>query len=870
MDLPEREESLAVLESCLAEARFGVGRIALVTGEAGIGKTSLARAFCGRHSDDAQVWWGSCDALSTPRPLSPLYDIARAAGGELAAVMASDASAYERFSGFLDALTSALRPVVAVIEDVHWADDATRDLLVFVARRVAGTRAVVIVTYRDDEVGLLHPLRPVLGQLATLGSVQRVELARLSEAAVVKLAGTAADGHRVYEVTSGNPFFVAELIAAGGEDVPRTVGDAVLARAARLSASARSVLDAASIVPDEAEIDLVLAVSGGRIAAVDDCEQAGLLRGGVRSVRFRHELARLAVEQAVPVMRRTLLHARALAHLERQSGADLARLAYHAEQAYDRRAVLAHAPAAAVQATRLSAHRQAAAHYASALRHADALPASERAELLERYAYECALLGRDDDELEAEERALELWRTVGDVERTGRLLARYSESLWSVGRPDEAYDAAREAIDMLEARPEGPALAAAYAQLAALNMLGRRVQEAVEIGSSAVRLAERLGDSAVLARALNVVGSASWFIDPEQAEGPLLRSLEIARRTGDDSRAAVAMTNLGSGAGEVRRYETADRWLREGQQWASQHDLDASRDYATSWLSRTHFEQGRWSEAGAAAGSIPASAGHISRMVALTVLGRLRVRRGDPDQVGPLEEAWELALQTGDLQRLWPAAAGRAEAAWLHGHGERIPDLVGETYELAVRLEQQWPIGELGFWLWRAGALGAAPDGAAAPYRLQINGNWRVAMSLWERIGCPYEAALALADSDDPGDLQGALRRFARLGARPMAERVAAMLREQGVRNLPRLPTRETVGNPGGLTNRELEVLALIAKRYTNAEIAGALHISPKTAGHHVAAILGKLGVHNRRDAVRAAERLGAVGPTAGVEPPRV
>jgi DNA-binding CsgD family transcriptional regulator len=176
----------------------------------------------------------------------------------------------------------------------------------------------------------------------------------------------------------------------------------------------------------------------------------------------------------------------------------------------------------------------------------------------------------------------------------------------------------------------------------------------------------------------------------------------------------------------------------------------------------------------------------------------------------------------------------------------------------------------LGFWLWRAGALGAAPDGAAAPYRLQINGNWRVAMSLWERIGCPYEAALALADSDDPGDLQGALRRFARLGARPMAERVAAMLREQGVRNLPRLPTRETVGNPGGLTNRELEVLALIAKRYTNAEIAGALHISPKTAGHHVAAILGKLGVHNRRDAVRAAERLGAVGPTAGVEPPRV
>ncbi|HEX6336131.1 MAG TPA: AAA family ATPase [Jiangellaceae bacterium] len=861
MDLLEREESLAVLESCFAEARSGNGRMALVTGEAGIGKTSLAREFCERHSDDTRVWWGACDALSTPRPLSPLYDIARAAGGDLAAVMASDASPYERFSAFLDALTSPLRPVVAVIEDVHWADDATRDLLVFVARRVAGTHAVVIVTYRDDEVGRLHPLRPVLGHLATLGSVQRVELARLSEAAVAELAGSPAEGHRVYEVTSGNPFFVTELVAAGAEDVPRTVGDAVLARAARLPAPARAVLEAASIVPDEAETDLVLAVSGGPAAAVEDCEQAGLLRGEVRSVRFRHELARLAIEQAVPPVHRSQLHARALAHLERRAGVSPARLAYHAEQAHDSRAVLAHAPAAAEQAARLSAHRQAAAHYASALRHADALPAADRADLLERYAYECALLGRDDDELEAEERALQLRRTVGDVQEIGRLLARHSEGLWSVGRPDEAYQAAHQAVVMLEAQPEGRPLAAAYAQLGALNMLGRRVGEAVEFGSRAVRLAERLGDSAVLARALNVVGSASWFIDPEQAEGLLLRSLEVARRTGDDSRAAVAMTNLGSGAGEVRRYETANRWLREGLQWASQHDLDASRDYATAWLSRTHFEQGRWSEAGAAAGSIPPTAGLISRIVALTVLGRLRVRRGDPDQVGPLEEAWELAVQTGDLQRLWPAAAGRAEAAWLHGHGERIPDLVGETYELAVRLEQQWPIGELGFWLWRAGALAAAPHEAAAPYGLQINGNWRVAVSLWERIGCPYEAALALADSDDPGDLKVALQGFARLGARPMTEHVAATLREMGVRDLPRLPTRETVDNPAGLTNRELEVLALMAKRYTNAEIAAALHIAPKTAGHHVAAILAKLGVHNRRDAVRAAEQLGAVAP---------
>jgi hypothetical protein len=362
MDLLERDEPLAVLETRLAEAKTGVGSVVLVAGEAGVGKTSVARHFCAVHQQDAHVWWGACDALNTPRPLGPLYDIARLAGGELAALMASDASRHERFSGFLSALDSPLRPVIAVVEDVHWADDATRDMLIYLARRVDNTHAVVVVTFRDDEVGTEHPLRAVLGHVSSLPSTHRVSLSPLSAAAVAELAGPGSDAERVYRVTGGNPFFVTELVAAGADTVPRTVGDAVLTRAAQLTPAGRAALEAASIAPDQVELDLVRALVGDQVHGIDECVQVGLLLGGGRTVRFRHELARLAVEQSISATRVPELHSRALGYLTLHPETAVARLAYHADQAGDRDAILRYAPAAAEQASRLGAHHEAAAH----------------------------------------------------------------------------------------------------------------------------------------------------------------------------------------------------------------------------------------------------------------------------------------------------------------------------------------------------------------------------------------------------------------------------------------------------------------------------------------------------------------------------
>jgi DNA-binding CsgD family transcriptional regulator/tetratricopeptide (TPR) repeat protein len=866
MELLERGAFLGSLESWLATARNGEGRMVLLGGEAGIGKTALVRAFCDRHGDDACVLWGACDALRTPRPLGPLLDIAREAGGELASVVAAEPTRHRLFGAFLDLLDSAGRPVVAVVEDAHWADEATLDLLVFVGRRVAGASAMVIVTYRDDEVGPGHPLGTVIGDLATAGWVHRLELQALTREAVATLARPQGiDPDRLHQTTGGNPFFVTEVLAAPSREVPATVRDAVLARAARLSPVARGALDAAAVVPDRVELTLLEAVAGADAAAIEECLRAGMLRDDGRGVRFRHELARLAVERAVPAARRVELHRQILAHLVVASRDEPARLAHHAEEAGMAAAVLEHATAAAERAAALGAHREAVDHYAMALRFAGGLAPRRLAELLERYAVECEYTERVSEALDAADQALGCWRREGDREREGALLGRRSWFLWGVGRSAEALQSAAAGVAVLEVAPAGPALAGAYTWLAYVRMLARDIPGAIEVGGRAIELTERFGHHEQLSRALNAVGSAQWFSDPDQAPLTLGRSLEVAREHGYDQLAAIALSNLGSGAGEIRRYALADDWLREAIAWCAERDLDANRRYAQAWLARCQFEQGRWSEAGTTMASFAAErlAMPPSRIVALTVLGRLRTRRGDPDALAPLKEAWELAVRTGHLQRTWPVAAGRAEHAWLTGQPAALPDLVAEPFELARRLGHEWATGELGFWLWRAGALDHPPAGAARPYALQIAGDWRAAAEAWRELGCPYEQALALADSDAERDLLAALEQLERLGARPAADAVAARLRELGVRRLPRRPRRATLANPAGLTARELEVLALLGADLRNADIAARLHVSEKTVDHHVSAILAKLGVRSRREAAQVAAARG-IGPQDG------
>jgi DNA-binding CsgD family transcriptional regulator len=250
----------------------------------------------------------------------------------------------------------------------------------------------------------------------------------------------------------------------------------------------------------------------------------------------------------------------------------------------------------------------------------------------------------------------------------------------------------------------------------------------------------------------------------------------------------------------------------------------------------------------------------MPRTIAQVVLGLVRVRRGDPGHSAPLDEAWSLSEPTGESLRLGPAAAARAEAAWLEGRHEAVAGVTQTALELAARDKFPWVIGELAYWRWRAGIEEAVPDQAAEPYAIQMAGDWSRAAELWTALGCPYEAALALADADEEEPLRRALDELQHLGARPAAAIVARRLRARGATGLPRGPRPTTEVNPVGLTAREMEVLALLAQGLRNAEIAERLVLAAKTVDHHVSAILRKLDVRTRGQASAEAIRLGLIG----------
>ena len=813
-ELLERDDLLARLEELRSEG----GRLVFLGGEAGAGKTALVRAFAER-AGDARV--GSCENLAAPTPLGPFLDVGLEAGEPRTVATAA-----------------LVRAGTLVLEDVHWADGASLDVLRVLGRRVDESRLFVVATYRDDEVTGEHPLRVVLGELASVRGVERLSVPRLSLEAVRVLAEpSGADADAIHGLTLGNAFYVTEILAAGGDDLPVTVRDAVLARAALLDAPERRLLDTIAVVPRRAELSLLEAVARDEVVHLDGCLASGVVRPDGDAIAFRHELARIAVEDEIPPHRRRGLHAAVLEALA--GGGDLSRLAHHADEAGDPEAVLRYAPAAARAAAAASSHREAAAQYRRALKYADGLPARERAKLLDGYAEEALVTGRYEDSVEARSAALELYRELDDPLRTGETLSRLTNAYTRLGRNREAEEASRAAIEILETLPPGRELAWAYAVQAYARMLSRDNDAGVEWGRKAVEAARAAGDPEVEAYGLNMAGT-SLVMAGHLEEG--VRELELSLALAGAGRYEVlqmsALNMLGTGLAEMMELEAAERWLQECIAFSEAHELWPV--YPRAWLALVHVYRGRWDEGAATAASVLRGAHDpISRISALIALGRLRARRGDPGVWEALDEALVLAEPGGHLQRLGHVRAARAEAAWLAGDPERAVAEARAAYELALEKRHLWYAGELAYWQWRAGELDEAPQWVAAPYRLQLGGDPEAAAAAWRERGCPYESARTLADAGD----EAALEELDRLGAGPAA---AALRRRLGLRG-PREATRE---NPAGLTARELEVLGLVADGLQNREIAERLVLSARTVDRHVSAALRKLGVRTRGAAV--------------------
>jgi DNA-binding CsgD family transcriptional regulator/tetratricopeptide (TPR) repeat protein len=852
--LLEREPQLAALHGARrAVLDGGAGALVVLAGEAGSGKTALLRRF---RDECGGVLWGGCDPLFTPRPLGPFADVADQAGGEFAALLSRGAKSHEVAAAVMDE-ARARRGTVVVCEDLHWADEATLDVLSLLGRRVESVPLLLVLTYRDDELIRHHPLRTLLGELRP---ALRLRTESLSPAAVATLAGPSElDAVELHRVTGGNPFFVSEVVAAGGGPIPATVREAVLARIARLGEAAGQVLDAVSVAVPYAELELLDALAPAD--GLDDCLAAGILQVLPAGVGFRHELARRAVEESLGPHRRRDLHRRALAALAAlaalSGGTDLARLAHHADAARDPAAVLRYAPAAAVQAASTGAHREAAEQYARALRYADDLPADERAALLEARSFECYLTEQMDAAIELLEQAVELRRPAGDPRRTAVTLVHLSRRLWCAARAAESARVDDEAARLLESLPPGPELALVYSNISSMALNDERHDETVDWGKRALDLAEQLDDTEVAVHSLNNLGTIELLAGRPEGLPALERSLELAEDAGLEEHIGRAYIHLGWAANRTRAYGLLPL-LERGIGRCEELGLETWRLYLVAQRARADLDLGRWDAAADSAGTVLRSARSVPLLGILTlcVVGLVDARRGEPTAGPLLDDAAALLTSQYEPQYIGPVAAARAEAAWLDGRPADVDEATREPLELAIERDAGWIVGELA-WLRRLAGLPASADGALGPYSAQLAGDVREAAARWTALGCAYDAALALAGSTDEDDLRRALTEFQRLGARPAAAVVARRLRERGVRGLPRGPMPGTRANPAGLTARESEVLELLRSGASNAEIAARLFLSERTVHHHVGAVLRKLGVDSRGRAASEAARRG-------------
>lgn len=856
MNILERETQLARLAASFNQVTRREGACVLIHGEAGIGKTTLVRQFVAALKSDASIFLAGCEALFTPRPLGPLVDLTDQLPPSLAVALHEGRVHNGLFPSFLAFLRDARKPTVLAIEDVHWADAGTLDFIRYVGRRLSGVPVLLLCTYRDDALNQDHPLRRVLGELPAANTT-RLPLPGLSVAAVQMLARAShRSAQGLFEATGGNPFFVTEVLMNAQAGVPASVRDAVLAHLARLSAPAREVAEVTSIAPSRIERSMIAALCADAGAAIDECVTLGVLVIDGAWLSFRHELARQVVDQSLAPERRARLHRTLFAHLRDAAGvaADLSRLVHHASHGGLTDAVLALAPQAAEQAARVSAHREAAALYAVALKYSEFLGVSERAGLFEAAANEYRLISAVDDSLAATRQALALRRMIGDHLHEGMNLRLLAVTEWRErGERAVCEQAIHQAIVSLQRLPPSAELARAYAALSMLQNHWSEYTTALASGEKALILAESLMQAQALVEALQVTASARMCLgDDRQARAQMERALAIAMDERLEDAAGYLFIALMTAALNYRDHAYALEVADRGIAYCEARDLDMHRLRLLDRRAASLTELGRWDEAQrdlAACLASPATSARL-RNTATMLLERLRLRCGEPDA----QTYWSAIQQApGSARveyRLPAVAAACCEAAWLRGDAAAAERVARIGLEDAFKRGDARLAAPLLVWLKRNQA--PVPDcqlALALPYTRELAGDIAGAADEWARLCCPYEHALVLVQGDE-AQLREALRIFDSLGAKPAAEIARRRLRVLGVRSVGRGPQPRTRTDPLGLTARQREVFALLLQGLSNAAIAASLHRSERTIEHHVADLLAKLNASSRAELI--------------------
>lgn len=863
MELIERSSLMDTLQNAFQNLEeSGEGHCLFLGGEAGIGKTALTRAFYNKVKKRCNFYQGTCDALFTPRPLAPLYDILLQLGSKPPENNNGTEDSTSLFTYVFQLLKNQKENSILVFEDIHWADEATLDFIKFLGRRINQLNCLFILTYRDNEIRPSHPLQQVMGQLNP-DSFTRLQLQPLSRLAVENMAEEKGyKGEDVYSISGGNPFYVNEILASYSTGVPDNIRDSILSSYNRLDENTKHVWQIISVLPTGFEINYLEKMEPGYADSIHNCLAQKILIPKEGFIYFKHELFRRTIESSLSPLLRIDLNKRIL-ELFKQSferKGEIERIVHHAKNASEPDIVVHYAPIAAKEAARLGAHREASKLYLTAIEYYQGKDRCALLDLYKAYSYECYLTNQIREAIIYATKSLKLLQEEAECEKSGDCLRLLSRLWWFDGNRARAEQYALQSVEVLKDQPISKAKAMAFSNMSLLKMLSDERQLCIFWGEEAIKIAKELNDEKTLAHALNNVGTVRMRHHSTREKGleQLKLSREIALKNSDHENVARYYTNVGINAIKMKEYDFASEILEEGLKYCGERNLDSMVSYLILCKAKHSIDLGNWNEALLIATRLTDKEDlpPVIRIVALVILASIKMRRGQEEVLPLLLEAKEKAYETIEPQRILPVLVALLEYEWITGKRIIETPVLEEAIMMVKQTGNIYEDSEFAFWLWKARGEKISLTESFDGYLIDNHINVKEAAAQWNKLGCPYEEALMLFEGND-ADKIAALEKLYLLGAEIITEKLKFQMRASGIKGIPRGIRKSTRQNPANLTLRELGILRLLSEGMQNKEIAGKLFISPKTVDHHISSILFKLDVNSRTRAVKQAHERG-------------